>query len=338
MIPDPVEDRLEGGAATAGEAIAVEAGRGAFIELLDLLDSRVALDDGESALGDRTELVEFAKDLGEYLIRHRTGGVNGNDDMVRAGSAHGGEVEAPPEVFFVRGKHPVVVAAQAGEEAGDESSPGDIAAAGLADFLLEETGGHAAQLGGHRLGQGDAESFAFLAGGKFLGADGLPAEIAGGDVEVPALGRGGPGAFLAIFLTGLVLRVILDLAVNVLGGHATILAVKKPHLRHCEAQFHQHEIGGVIDGLIPQFRVAAAPPINVSEDAVHELVGEDKGDLVGLKVGAEVRIDIDIVSVGRHRFTPWHVDGIDDREAGNGGREVRLAKHELDAGLEDLAW
>lgn len=185
---DPVEHRLEAGAAAAIHAHAVEIGGGAFIEFLDFLDVGIALDEGEPALGGGAEFVEFAEDEAEFVVAHGTGGVDGDDDVAGAGGAHGGEVEAVPDVFFVRRHEPVVVAAQAGEEAGEERAPGDFAAACFFELAFHEAAHGATQFFLHGLAEGDAQALAFFGGGELAGADVLAANVIWCNVEVPAFG------------------------------------------------------------------------------------------------------------------------------------------------------
>lgn len=63
LASDPMEDRLESGSTAAVEAVAIELRRGPSFKFFDLLDVRVALDEGEAAFGDRTELIQLSQDL-----------------------------------------------------------------------------------------------------------------------------------------------------------------------------------------------------------------------------------------------------------------------------------
>ena len=63
LLLNPVEDGFESGAAAAEKAVAVEAGFGALVELIDFLDFGIALDESEPALGDRAESIEFCQNF-----------------------------------------------------------------------------------------------------------------------------------------------------------------------------------------------------------------------------------------------------------------------------------
>ncbi len=353
LFLDPIEDRLEAGAATAINAHSLEGGGGALVEFLDFLDVGIALDEREPALGGRAEFVEFAEDEPKFAVAHGAGGVDGDDDVAGAGGADGGEVEPVPDVFFVRRHEAVVVPAQAGEKAGEEGAPRDFAAAGFFELPFHEAAHGATQFFLNGLAEGDAQALAFFGRGELAGTDILAAHVVGCNVEVPAF-----GSLLRVFIAFLVASsaaanghcrqgvvflfggfgFFLQLGVDVFGGHTEVVLIHQADLWHLHTELDEHEVRGVINRLVPESVLAVLAPVDVAKDAVHDLVGEDEDDFLRGKCGAEGGVHINVITIRSHSVAPAEAIGIHDWETRNGRCKVGLAQHELDAGLHDFAW
>jgi hypothetical protein len=84
--------------------------------------------------------------------------------------------------------------------------------------------------------------------------------------------------------------------------------------------------------------LAVLAPVDVAEDAVHDFVGEHEDNFLLSKGGAEGGVHINVITIRGHGIAPTEAIGIDDWETRDGGGQVGLAQHELDAGLHDFAW